>query len=157
MDKNFRRAGDLDFLDKQIKKNDDLKLGEPVFKRAGDLEHTRIVNSTADLKLTSSYFKRAGDLEPVPNNFKPAGDLSGKSLKEEIKDYILSVTSGQRYNAVCELGTLCGGGMTIVTFDKLKEMVNEGYNIVSAKYINDTMIDVEFQQFRQDKQIERRK
>ena len=143
MNKYFKMAGNLDSSDTQTKKNDGLKLGEPFFRRAGDLETPEKVNSTG-LKSANPHFRRAGDLD-------------GKSLKEEIEDYILSVTSGKRYDAVCELGTLCGGGMTIVTFDKLKEMVNEGYNIVSAKYINDTMIDVEFQQFRQDKQAERRR
>ena len=89
--------------------------------------------------------------------FRPAGDLPSKSVKEEIDDYILAVVSGKKYEAICELGTLCGGGITIVSFNKFKDMVDNGYNIINAKYINNDMIEVEFQQFRKDKIGERRR
>ena len=87
--------------------------------------------------------------------FKKAGDLDSdkhKSVmnKAAIEEYLLTIVSGKKYDYECELGTLCGGGKTIVSFDRVKEMVDLGYNIISAKCINVNMIEVEYQQFRKN-------
>lgn len=99
----------------------------------------------------NDFFKPAGDLDSPKSNFRLSEDLTTKSIKDKIEDYILTVASGKKYEAISELGVLCGGGKIIVTFEKFQEMVNDGYNIISAKCINTNMIEVEFQQFKKDK------
>ena len=108
--------------------------------------------------MNNNYFKPAGDL-PVEdkkdnNYFEPAGDLpSNKGLEasiNEINNYLLSVVSGKRFDYECELGTLCGAGQTIVSFEELKTMVSEGNNIVKAECINPKMIVVEYQLYKKN-------
>ena len=132
------------------------------FRRAEDLDSPKnyfVPAGNIDGKDSGEgYFKQASDLESSMDGFRRAEDLSlhtgiktvGDSDRSVVENYLLSVVSGKRYDAVCELGTLCGGGKTIVSFSQLKEMVESGYNIVSANYINQDMIDVEFQQFRKN-------
>lgn len=103
------------------------------FKRAEDL-NSHLLNNE------NEYFKSAGDLEE---------ELSQDKIKDDdfelIDDYLLAIVSGKRYES--EFGVAMSGGMAIVTLDKLKEMVEEGYNIVRASVINTEkkLIDVEFQ------------
>lgn len=77
------------------------------------------------------YFKQAGDLE---NNLNIADEV-------EIKSYLESVVSHQKFEGAI------GGGMMIVSFSRLQELVDSGYNIVKAEYINPNMISIEFQEF----------
>ncbi|MBQ2873024.1 MAG: hypothetical protein IJE89_03385 [Bacilli bacterium] len=104
--------------------------------------------------MDKKYFSRAGNLDE--NFFKRPGDIPETPRKntlrsiDNIEEYLLKVVSGKKYDYVCELGTLVGGGNTIVDINRLQEMVNSGFNIISAEYINDNMIMVEFQEFRKD-------
>lgn len=136
--------------------------GNMYFKPAGELDETIVGNSKDGKTIvgnsTNMYFKSAGDLDnesdkaftPFKNpqemvdSFRPAGDL-GETIvgnsKDEIEDYLLSVVSGKK-----EYENICGGGRTIVSFETLRDMVDSGYNIVSANYINSDMIEVEYQE-----------
>ena len=110
--------------------------------------------------MNKNYFSKPGDLSD--NYFKKAGDIQNTkrndfSNKNKIEKYLLSIVSGKKYRTVCELGTLVEGGNTIVDIETLQKMVESGVNIISAKYINDKMIMIEFQVFRQADTKGRRK
>ena len=118
------------------------------FKKAGNLDE--------------NYFRSASDLgEPsVIDNirdenkyFHPAGDLKVTNVNSNIDDYLLSVVSGEKYDS--EL--VVGAGRIITDINRLKQMVDEGYNIVSAKCLHPTgsMIEVEFQKIRKDNNMGR--
>ena len=175
MDNNFfKPAGNLDDSKDTLlysKKN----LGEGVgFKPAGDLDSDGLypkkeVQEASFFKKPEemvSYFKPAGDLDYSKSDsldsnkvlgegvgFKPAGDLlydnpiNKEYSYNDVNDYLLSVVSGKKYDSVCELGVLMGGGRTIVTLEGLKQMVEQGYNIVSANVINTDMIEIEYQKY----------
>ena len=94
---------------------------------------------------TDSFFHKPGDLnkESNGNNFfhKP-DDLNNKtaSSAEEINKFISEVATGKRSE-----GLTIGGATMFVNFDRLKEMVNEGYNIIKASYFEQmNMIEVTF-------------
>ena len=94
---------------------------------------------------TDSFFHKPGDLnkESNGNNFfhKP-DNLNNKivSSAEEINGFINEVATGKR----SEQPTV-GGATMFVNFDRLKEMVNEGYNIIKASYFEQmNMIEVTF-------------
>lgn len=110
----------------------------------------------------NDYFKKAGDLNvsgidsdklttgnKMNDYFKSPGDIASNDITN-IEEYLLTIVSGKKYDNECELGTLVGGGNTIVDFNKLQEMVKLGFNIVNAKYINDNMIMVEFQEYKKN-------
>ena len=109
------------------------------------------------------YFKKADDLSEIKDEkkesyFHIAGDLDAdknETKKVDINDYLLTVVSGKKYDAVCELGVLMGVGRTIVNLEQLMKMVDEGYNIVSANVINvdRNMIEVEFQRYIYDEEL----
>ena len=102
-----------------------------------------------------NFFRSAGDLS-INNDVVTVTQKDGLTEKE-IDEYLLSVVSGEKYPYECELGTLCGGGCKVVNFMELKQMVQDGYNIVRAKTININTIEVEFQQFRKVDNRERRR
>ena len=56
---------------------------------------------------------------------------------------MLTVVSGKKYGN--EFGSMSSGGKTIVSLNQLKEMVDTGYNIINANYINQNMIEIEFE------------
>ena len=59
---------------------------------------------------------------------------------DEIEAYVKSHTSGiRKYDNVCE------GGNIIVTLNEFINMVNEGYNIISAEVLNENMISIDYQ------------
>ena len=115
----------------------------------------------------NNFFKSAGNLDDVSrenkNHFMKAGDLSYQKdnvdNKENINDYLVTIISGKKYPAVCELGVLMGAGRTIVNYNQLKRMVNEGYNIVNANVINNNsdMIEVEYQKYIYDEELMERR
>ena len=122
MNNNFYNPGNLD--------ND-------AFKPAGDLN-------------SSTSFKPAGDLNSGAS-FKPAEDLENKGSNnfkfiqpetmtvDEIKKYIASVQTGTRSKETTS------GGRVIVNFEYFKDIVNKGYNIISANYMEQIgMVEVEF-------------
>ena len=96
------------------------------------------------------------------NGFFVPGDLPVDNRKDidvknctmdDIQNYLVSVVSEREYESICELGVLVGAGEMIVSFDKLKQMVDEGYNIVRAKAFNKDMIMVKFQKYSDDKEL----
>jgi len=103
----------------------------------------------------SDYFRPAGNLNDE-NFFKPAGNLDSEivnstSVKsnagvtiDEINDYLESIVSGKKYPDAI------GAGNIIVTFSRLRDMVDMGFNIVSAKCINPELIEIEFQELRRE-------
>jgi hypothetical protein len=139
------------------------------FKRPGDLtvEGTEYFKRPGDLTVEGTeYFKRPGDL-PTENhqneamlplqNINKERSTGTAMTEQQIKDYLLTIATGKKYGFESELGTLSGGGRTITTFEELNEMVATGYNIVSANYIGNNMIEVEFQQFRKNNETKRRR
>lgn len=112
------------------------------FKPAGNLEG----NGTNDM---NNGFYIPGDLGGDIKPAKNSEDIKNNSFKfsgnknetaDEIKNYIANVQSGVKTH-----GTVSGGGIILVTFDKLKDMVNNGYNIIRANYFEQMkMIEVEF-------------
>lgn len=93
----------------------------------------------------SDYFKVPGNLEEKPNTnsfFYTPNDLDNKTVSsaEEINKFINEVTTGKRSE-----GLTVAGATMFVSFDRLKEMVNEGYNIIRARYFEQmNMIEVTF-------------
>ena len=106
------------------------------FKKPGNIE---------EKTNTDSFFHKPEDLnrEPNGNNFfhKP-DNLDNKTVSsaEEINKFINEVATGKRSE-----GLTIGGATMFVSFDRLKEMVNEGYNIIKASYFEQmNMIEVTF-------------
>lgn len=98
----------------------------------------------------NNYFKSAGDLiqeDSRSNYFKPAGDISNSvenityiNSTEDIKEYLKRIQSGKK-----NYGPTLEGGRMFVSLDQLKQMVYDGYNIISANYFEQIqMIEVEF-------------
>lgn len=97
---------------------------------------------------SNNGFRKAGDLDRESDYFRKAGDLTGNIRRDtEIKDYLLTVVSGKRQSLGDDYLRVAGG-KTIVSFEQLKEMVNDGYNIISANYIRPMgMVDIEFEKY----------
>ena len=112
------------------------------FKVPGDIESVSKGDTIPTDSVERSFFKVPGDIESVSK-----GDTKST---DSVEDYLVSIVSGKKYDYESELGTLIGAGKTIVDFNRLQEMVSLGFNIVSAKYINDKMIEIEFQEFKKD-------
>ena len=75
-------------------------------------------------------------------------EISDELSTDEINKFLQGVVSGKEYDFECELGTLCSGGSCIVSFEELKEMIDDGsYNIISANCFNKDMIEIRYQQF----------
>ena len=97
---------------------------------------------------TGDFFHKPGDLNKESNNnsfFYTPNDLDSSANKtlssaEEINKFISEVATGKRSE-----GLTIGGATVFVNFDRLKEMVNEGYNIIKASYFEQmNMIEVTF-------------
>jgi len=154
----FEPAGDLvepkntDIYFRPATEKVEIKDMKGFFEPAGDL---------VEPKNMDSYFRPATEkveIKDMKGYFEPAGDLESNTFNnyskdysvDEVKDYLLTVVSGQRFGSECELGTLSGQGSMIVSFDRLKDMVNNGYNIVKAECINPNVIAIEFQEYKKD-------
>lgn len=67
---------------------------------------------------------------------------------EEIQKYLDSISSGIRYDYESERGMVCEEGDTIVfSLAEVIDMVNNGYNIISANCLNKDMIQIKYQGF----------
>lgn len=99
---------------------------------------------------TDSFFHKPGDLNKESNGnsfFHKPNNLDNNVKKtislssaEEINKFISEVATGKRSE-----GLTVGGATMFVNFDRLKEMVNEGYNIIKASYFEQmNMIEVTF-------------
>lgn len=109
----------------------------------------------------NNFFKPAGDIDNEDNRtthsyFQPAGDLSlendTKNLDltvDEINEYLKNVVSGKRIEGILN------GGMSIISFSKLRELVENGCNIISAECLNPEMIVVEYQELDREIKISR--
>ena len=93
----------------------------------------------------SNYFKAPENLEEKTNTgdfFHKPDNIDNKTVSsaEEINKFINEVATGKRSE-----GLTIGGATMFVSFDRLKEMVNEGYNIIKASYFEQmNMIEVTF-------------
>ena len=116
--------------------------GADFFKKPGDLGSENVGKT--------NYFRVAGDIEKTKSNAENVVNKKNITI-EEIKDYLSAVVSGKKFDYECELGTLCSGGQIMVSFSALKQMVADGYNIISATCLSPDMIMVEFQQYKKDK------
>jgi len=146
----FKPAGELGEVEKPAEEVVNIKRMKDYFKPAGDVvepknmdELFRIPVEKEEIKNKNGYFQAAGDLQIGIN--EPSRDYS----IQEIEDYLLTIVSGERISE-SKFGSLSGEGRMIVSFDRLKDMVNNGYNIVKAQCINPNMISIEFQEFRKD-------
>ena len=92
------------------------------------------------------YFKIAGDL-----NTEKSDDFVGEIIdnnSNNIQLYLKSICSGKYYNQENERGIIVSEGNIIISFQQLQEMLDNGdYNIISATYFNDDMIEIKYQQF----------
>lgn len=97
---------------------------------------------------TGDFFHKPGDLNKESNDnsfFYTPNDLDSSANKtlssaEEINKFISEVATGKRSE-----GLTIGGATVFVNFDRLKEMVNEVYNIIKASYFEQmNMIEVTF-------------
>lgn len=83
------------------------------------------------------------------NYFKPAGDLDENkilSFDEQIKNYLIDIINNNYINNISD--NLIGGGSMIISFNDLKQMVDEGcYRFTKAEYLNPEMIIVEFEKY----------
>lgn len=120
------------------------------FTQAQDLSSNNTLKPASDLTPNNDngYLKPAGDISTSNNTqnvgynaFKPARDISqSENSIEEINEYLKEIQTGQR-----TYGPILGGAKMFVPLDKLKQMVNDGYNIISAKYFEQMqIIEVEF-------------
>ena len=141
-------------------------MGNNWFKKAKNLEENK--SNVKD----SSYFKTAGDLSTTkPNNsmtlhFTKAGDLEDtkkesnsfkfkekeESLKtaNEIREWLKTIVSGKKKsNYAFGEGLLANyAGQKFVGLDELKQMVDNGDNIISAEYFEYmNMVLIEFESF----------
>jgi len=143
------------------------------FKPAGDLDAGL---TTSGLGTTSSnltpfrtpeemvdYFRTAENLNDINNEITKKINNNEEIINktnnniDKIKDYLLTIVSGKK-DYVCELGVLDGAGEMVVSFERLMQMVEEGYNIVKAEVINANMILIEFQKYKHDEErVEGRK
>ena len=173
MDNNwFTRAGDLEDTKANVngssflKPAGDLKEdGMSFFKRGGSLEEPEKANESflkpaGDLEETKpndngmSYFKMAGDLDtPKQTNsftFEEKKEARPKT-PEEIKEWLKTIVSGEKKSSY-EFGKgnqAFSSGRILVGLDELKEMVENGDNIISAEYFEAlNMVDIEFESFK---------
>lgn len=97
-----------------------------------------------------NYFKQAGDL---PQDNKPI-----LNDNQSVVDYLDSITTGISYRNNPNYQVL-SGGMIITTLDKVKEMVDSGYNIVNSELLSEIngeyLISIEFEELDQDKKKSR--
>ena len=100
------------------------------------------------------YFKPAGELDsPTKKESEQKNaQLLDKNLSEEkVKEFLTSISSGKSYPGKSELGIVCSGGIRLVSIVQLIDMVNQGnYNIISAKYINNEVVEIKFQELLKD-------
>ena len=121
---------------------------ENYFKKAEDLEkeYNESLKNESEEKIYNEFFKKADDLET--NVLVDEIIEDNKYSYSDVNVFLSNVISGIKYDYESEMGTICSEGSTIVSLKQLIDMVDSGeYNIISANYFNDEMIDVRYQQF----------
>jgi len=96
-------------------------------------------NNDKEVIYMNNYFKPAGDLEENKN-------LSLEQNESFIKNYLLEIVNNNYIND--DLENLIGSGSMIISFKKLREMIEEGcFKFIKAEYLNPEMIIVEFNKY----------
>ena len=131
----FRRAGSLE---------EPMNVNDTFLKPAGSLEEPMNVNDT--------FLKPAGDLENFKSNNSFNFEEKKESLKtpDEIREWLKTIVSGEKKSnyAFGEGIMATGGGNMFVTIDKLKEMLENGDNVIKAEYFeNMNLVLVEYESF----------
>jgi len=145
----FERGGDLD----------DDSVDKSYFSRAGDLDTDDIgktyFSRPTDLdgdNLEEIYFSRAGDLEPSKknsNSFVFESDTMGSAKSsDEINKWLKTIVSGKKMYTPGFDKVPYSSGIILVSLEELKQMVDNGDNIISAEYFeNANLVSVEFESF----------
>ena len=160
-DKYFKPAGHLDGNKSDLLYSKNIRSDLNFFRKPGDIELEPLKGRNGLSEV--SGFRPAGDLiydndvSPIDMiNIDKQNVLLEMDTKKEnmntnnsnfLDDYLLTIVSGKKYDAVCELGVLMESGRIIVSLEELRQMVDEGYNIVSANVIGPNMIEIEFQKY----------
>ena len=169
MESHFKTLGDLESEnedeyfrlpdDRELLRDDDSE--DKYFQNARDL---RLPDDIEELRDTDRHFKQLGDLEEEAleeDDLRLPDEQINTSLSslEKINNYLLTVVSGKRYEPVCELGVLMGGGRMVVNLQQLQNLVDTGHNIIWANVINAErgMIEVEVQKYVYDRELMERR
>ncbi len=138
--KNLRDKMGHSDSDSKLKISKDLR--DAVFGNGSKDINTKDFRIPTDLDLESESEKK--------NNYgyrDTSYDIDRNSV-EEIQKYLDSISSGIRYDYESERGMVCEEGDTIVfSIDEVIDMVNNGYNIISANCLNKDMIQIKYQGF----------
>jgi len=112
MSDNLRKNNEKDVTISKVRISDSLK------------------KSSLSREIGNSYFSKPGDLDVsmVVTNEK-------KSTRDEIESYLSLVVSGERYGF--QKGLPYSGGVMLVSFEDLKEMVDRGDNIIKAECLDE--------------------
>ncbi len=101
--------------------------------------------------------KISENLKEKPSFFKPAGNIdnnySYKEKKEESdEEFLRRITSGVSYRHSDDYQIL-SGGQIITTMEKVKEMYEQGYNIIDSAIISEidgnTLVEIEYEFLKQ--------
>jgi len=117
------------------------------------LENNPNIANKNEVKPSSVGFEMAGDLDaPTQNNsFIFEGKKETIQTPEEIRAWLKTIVSGEK-KSTYEFGRghqAFSSGKILVGLDELKEMVENGDNIISAEYFDAiNMVDIEFESFR---------
>lgn len=165
MESHFKTLGDLESEnedeyfrlpdDRELLRDDDSE--DKYFQNARDL---RLPDDIEELRDADRHFRPLGDLDEEAleeDDLRLPDEQINTSLSslEKINNYLLTVVSGKRYEPVCELGVLMGGGRMVVNLEQLQNLVDTGHNIVFANVINAErgMIEVEVQKYVYDEEL----
>lgn len=74
---------------------------------------------------------------------KKGTQLSDKEINDYVKSYVSGIKLPNGFNGY----TLSEAGRMIVSFPKFIQMVSSGYNIISADYLGNDNVDIEYQKF----------
>jgi len=122
------------------------------FKMAGDLDvdnlYEDVVSNKSRLIVSPNMNIQNKDYSETPKVLDSVDNL-------DIETYLSNIVSGVKYDYESELGTVCSEGNVIISLNELQKMVDSGeYNIISANYFNNEMIEIKYQQI--EKNISRK-
>ena len=107
------------------------------------------VGTISKLKINDSLKKEDDNLFfSKAINLDDSISMSKNITKKEINNYLSMVVSGKRYGF--QKGLPYSGGIMLVSFEELKEMVDRGDNIIKAQCLDDNgiLIDIEYESYR---------
>ena len=164
-DRRFKQLGDLENEnedeyfrlpdDRELLRDDDSE--DKYFQASGDLI---LPDDIEELRDADKHFRALGDLDEEvleKDDLRLPDEQINTSLSslEKINNYLLTVVSGKRYEPVCELGVLMGGGRMVVNLQQLQNLVDTGHNIIWANVINADrgLIEIEVQKYVYDEEL----